>query len=320
MSGAAWMARAGAAFVAAALVGGGSGCIEVPEPLELDMVIDDAGAAVWKAESEAAPEAVRGRLRSSSSWPAPDHTAWPLSRDPRLAAIDQREVRTYPLWPTPISEPCPGVMFGSFGGLELNGGDMFDRIRARLAAVGVPRLSVSPSEIVPLHDHIDVPGLRLMAASYTGSGCMMGWHHTHCFVTHDDVYCPDGSSKDLERLVRAHGLTPHSLDSAGWFELAVVMTGVETLVIEPRLVRECTRVAGAEAVAPAVEIDPERVTVRFTSIDDGAGLDHTVIVERDGTVRMEAHPRWEVPAEEDIWGAAVGVEEDPLGGLGVDGE
>jgi hypothetical protein len=269
-------------------------CVQVPEPLELELSFEDEGAAPHAVAAE--PEAEGPSL--APAWPKPDYTAWPLSEDPRLAAIDQREVRRYPLWPTPISEPCPAVMFGSFD-LQLEGGGMFERVRDRLVWVAEPGLRLSPTEIVLLRDHVDVPGLRLVAAASTPGACMKSWRHTHCFVSATDAYCPDGSAKDLERLVRAHGLRPRSLAAAGWLELSVVMSGAETLVVEPSLVRECTRVEGAEALAPAVEIEDARVTVRFTAIAEGDGVDYTVIVNDDGTVTMEALPRWQLPRDDE---------------------
>lgn len=302
MSGSASKWRGWAVSVALALLGSTTGCIEAPEPLELELVIDDEDTVMRAAPPATAPEP--GGV--ASRWPAPDHEAWPLSDDPRLAALGQRVVRTYPQWPTPIDEPCPAVMFGSFEP-QLDGGDMFERVSARLAAIGPSRLGLTPTELTLVHDHIDVPGLRLVAASDTRGSCMMGWSHTHCFVTATDAYCPDGTSGDLERLVRAHALTPAALSTAAWIELAVVMSGAERLVVEPRLVRECTRVLGVEALEPTVEMSDQGLTVRFTAITDGEGIDYTVRFERDGGVTLAAETRWPLPpSDEEVWGEAVG--------------
>lgn len=292
--------RRRAGVLGMALLAGGLGCVQTPVALELEASHDEEVEDVHIRAAAAAREAELARL-SRPDEPERDYSIWPLSDDPARARFGDREVRSHPLWPTPISEPCPAVMFSSYDP-ELVGGDMFDRTTTRLAAVGNPRFGMSPTGVRLLRDHIEIPGLRLVAASHTSSACMMGWRHTHCLVAQDDVYCPDGTSKDLERLVRAQQLAPRSLDPAGWFELAVVMSGAESIVIEPRLVRECTQVEDASALAPAVEIDDERVTVRFTSVDRDGGRDHTVIIARDGTVTMEAQPRWQIPSDEDVWG------------------
>lgn len=291
MSGASQRARRRVGWVAAASLGGASGCVEVPEPLELELAEEDDA-------SFAGPEAA-GPLASSREQ---DYVTWPLSGDPRLASLGHRELRTYPLWPTPIDEPCPAVMFGSWEP-QLDAGPMFERVTARLATIADPRFHVKPSEIMLLRDHIDVPGLRLVAASDTDAGCVMGWSHTHCFVGPADVYCPDGTDDELERLVRNHRLRPTSLTSGGWLELSAVMVGAEHVVIEPKLVRECTSIAGVEALAPTAELEESRVRVRFTAITEGHGFDHTVVVTADGTVTMETTERWHMPSDEDVWGS-----------------
>lgn len=271
------------------LCGALPGCIAVPEPLELPPEDEDEDA--WRS-AEPAPAPVR----MASDRDGPDYEVWPRSSEPWLASLDEREVRTYPLWPTPITEPCPTVMFGSYAP-QLEGGDMFERVTARLGTVGEGRLRVSPSEITLLHDHVNVHGLRLVAASDTRGGCMMGWSHTHCFVSATHAYCPDGTTDDLVRLVRDHRLEPTSLDRAGWFELAVVMSGAESIVIEPALVRECTRVPEVEALPPTVVVEDAQVTVRFTAITEGDGIDTTVIIGPDGRVTMKTAVRWVLPDE-----------------------
>lgn len=295
MSGAARRVRGRGGVVVAACLGVlAAACMQVPEPLELDLPYpEDEDVFV------APPVPTAKELWASSR--DHDYVAWPLDRDPQLAAHERREVRRYPLWPTPIDEPCPAVMFGRFEP-QLAGGPLFDRVSARLSSVEHPRLRVTPSEITLLRAHVVVPGLRLVAASDTSSGCMLGWSHTHCFVGPEDVYCPDGSARELERLVRAHGLRPTSLTSAGWLELAAVMVGAEHIVIEPALVRECTTIEGVEALTPAVTLEEARVTVRFTAITEGHGVDHTVIVEADGAVTVEADERWHMPGDEGAWG------------------
>lgn len=291
-------ARGRVGMAVAACLGSASGCMQVPEPLELDPAYAEEDK---EARFRAVPVPAPSAKQLSASSREHDYVTWPLSRDPQLAAYGQREVRTYPLWPTPIDEPCPAVMFGSWEP-QLDAGPMFERVTARLATIADLRLRVQPSEIMLLRDHIEVPGLRLVAASDTDSGCMMGWSHTHCFVDPGDVYCPDGSARELERLVRAHGLRPTSLTSAGWLELSAVMVGAEYIVIEPKLVRECTTITGVEALAPTVELEETRVTVRLTAITEGHGVDYTVVVAGDGSVTMESNERWHMPSDEDVWG------------------
>lgn len=288
-------ARGCVGIVVGAWLGAASGCVEVPEPLELELGYEDEVEDAFLA----APAPSAERLLASSR--EHDYVTWPLSRDPQLAAHGQREVRTYPLWPTPIDEPCPAVMFGSWDP-QLDGGPLFERVTARLSTVEDPRLRVTPSEITLLRHHVHAPGLLLVAASDTSSGCMMGWSHTHCFADPEGVYCPDGTARELERLVRAHALRPTSLTSAGWVELSAVMVGAEHIVIEPKLVRECTTIAGVEALPPTVELEETRVTVRFTAITEGHGVDHTVVVTDDGSVTMESKERWHMPSDEDVWG------------------
>jgi hypothetical protein len=245
--------------------------------------------------------AAPGPAPSGSSRSDRDYDAWPLVEDPEQARLERREPRTHPLWPTPIDDPCPPVMFASYEP-QIDGGPTFDRVSARLTQVEEPRLHVIPTELMLLHDHVDVPGLRLWAASRTSSSCMMGWRHTHCFTSADEAYCPDGTTRDLERLVGDFALEPRSLTRSRWLELAVVMSGVERIVIEPALVRECTRVPNVDALSPSVEIEDARVTVRFTAISEAGGVDHTVIVEQGGDVIMDSTARWQQPSEEDIWG------------------
>jgi len=291
MNGIARIARGRAGLGVAVWLAGVTGCIQVPEPVELEMTYDE------DVDVFVAPPAPTPRPAPSGKH---DYAKWPLSSDPRLAELGQRELRTYPLWPTPIDRPCPEVMFGRFEP-KLDAGPTLERVRARLATVVDPWLHIEPSEITRLRDHVDVPGLQLWDAWEITGSCATHWTHTYCFVDSTDAYCPDGTASELERLVRAYRLRPSSLSSAGWFELAVVMVGVDYVVIEPELVQECSFVEGVEALAPAVEREPERVTVRFTSIAEGGrGVDHTVIVEGDGGVTMEARERWHAPTEAEL--------------------
>lgn len=284
MSGARRGARGRAStIVAAAWLGVASGCVETPEPLDLELPDDD----VFASPSE------------PSQRPRHAHDGWPLRQEPSLGGLERRMPRAYPLWPTPTDEPCPPVTFGRFEP-QLDGGPMFERTTARLAAMERSRLSLTPTELTLLRDHVGVPGLLLVAASDTSSGCSMGWVHTHCFVSATDAYCPDGTARDLERLVRVYGLRPRSLTHAAWLELAVVLSGVERIVMEPALVRECTSVAGVVPRAPTVEVDDARVTVRFWGITEGRGAEHTVVVEHGGEVRMEAVEHWQDPPLEDV--------------------
>jgi hypothetical protein len=61
-----------------------------------------------------------------------------------------------------------------------------------------------------------------------------------------------------------------------------------------------------EALDPSVEISDEGLTVRFTAITDGEGIDYTIRFERDGNVTQVAHTRWRPPpSDEELWGQAV---------------
>jgi hypothetical protein len=73
-------------------------------------------------------------------------------------------------------------------------------------------------------------------------------------------------------------------------------------VLEPALLSDCTRVAGARAQAPRVQRNRDAVVVEFTAIDDeGHGSDHRVTIQ-DGRVRASAVRTWTAPSEEDEWG------------------
>ncbi|MCX4244369.1 hypothetical protein [Paraliomyxa miuraensis] len=282
----------GLALLMGALVLGSGGCVEVPEPLEIEGLYDEVDPMIAVEPGE------RGKPDEVDDEASPwddverDYSTWPPSPETHLARIGLRELRTHALWPTPVSEPCPAVMFGALGP-RLAGGDLFDRISSRVETIEPPRLTLSATAVMVLRDHVDVPGLRLVVASSTPGACMMAWRHLHCFADAHEAYCPDGTLGDLERLVRNHHLEPRSLTEAAWMELVVVMTEVGTLVIDPSLVGECTREPDVTALAPEVRIEDDAVTVRLTSIDDhGDGLDRTVTIERGGAVHMETRARW----------------------------
>lgn len=285
------------------------GCMQVPEPLEIEGLYDEDGKP-WAAEAAIDdlgpgryPDEPFGHPADSRLGRSPwddvehDYSTWPLSSDPDLAAIGMREPRTHALWPTPITEPCAAVMFANLGP-ELTGGDMFDRTASRIARIEPPRLGLGLTELFVLRDHVDVPGLRLVTASSSPGVCMMAWSHMYCFVDAHDVYCPDGTLQDLERLVRVHRLEPRSLSKAGWLELAVVMTDVDTVVIDASLADECTWVKGASALPPEVIVGDDVVVVRFTSVDGDRGVDRELHIERGGRARMKTTPRWSMPAQE----------------------
>jgi hypothetical protein len=230
--------------------------------------------------------------------------AWPMSDNPSHARLGMHELRIHPLWRTPVDRPCPTTVFAPIGP-NLHGGDMFDRITEHRTRTSGNDGEVAwlklPTSIVMLHDHVGLPGLRLVLVSNTASSCMLGWTHTHCFVDADAVYCPDGTTEDLERLVRAHQLEPRSLSEAGWFELAMVMTGVEHFVVDEAYLHECVPdLPSASALAPAVTIEDEQVTIRFTAIEGGRGTDHTIRIERSGKVDAGKATRWYLPRHE-VW-------------------
>ncbi|MBC8072619.1 MAG: hypothetical protein IAG13_30135 [Deltaproteobacteria bacterium] len=269
---------------AIALVGG---CTPVTETLDVDMAIvatDDAALAV-----EAPLEPVDDRLRE----------------------LDVGPIRTHPLWPTPSNDECPAPMFASLGP-SLNAGDMFRRTHARLSAIATSASSSDSSSILTqprmtdlllVRHHLDVPGLRLIAAMDFSSSCMMGWSHEHCFVTTGSVYCPGAGTSEMTRMVQELGLAPDELDPAGWFELVVVLLGVERMVLHPDRISACTRVAGAHTVAPEVTIEAHRVTVQLTAIENGAGVLHYVVIEANGRVHASRHLLWKAPKDDDdIWG------------------
>lgn len=293
------------AIRAARLCGAGAlvvaiGCVQMPEPLDAEGVFDDE-APIVQAEPEADLQAEVSREPRSGRSPwddvVHDYSTWPLSAEPTAARIGVREPRTHALWPTPIDDPCPSVSFAMVGPI-IEGGETFERVGKRLGGIADRRFGLRPTHVVLLHDHIDAPGLRLWAAAHTAGACMMSWSHTHCLVDDRDVYCPDGSTDELERLIAARKLAPSSLSEAGWLELVVVLLGVDRLVVDPSLVGECTYVKGATASAPSVELAEHGVTVRFTSIDERGGVDHTVTIDGEGRVHVETEPRWTLPPPE----------------------
>jgi hypothetical protein len=94
-------------------------------------------------------------------------------------------------------------------------------VRARLAGIAHRQLAVDPTEVLLLHDHLGLPGVRLVAAADMASSCMMAWSHTHCLVADDAVWCPDGTAGPLQAIVDRFALEPDALADHQWFELAV---------------------------------------------------------------------------------------------------
>jgi hypothetical protein len=221
---------------------------------------------------------------------------WPKSDEPIRAILGVREPRIHPLWRTPIDDACPAAMFASLSP-DFIRGDTYSRVHTRLSSIEDRRLGITPSEVMPVHDHIELPGVMLVAAMDSESSCMMGWAHTHCLVADDAVWCPDGTTKDLQQIVDRFALKPFSLSDAQWFELAVVMSGVSTFVIEPGLLSECTHVEGARADAPRVVRGWNSVTIEFTAIEDGHGRDVRVEIA-DGRASMTAKSAWTAPPRE----------------------
>ncbi|HET6581903.1 MAG TPA: hypothetical protein VFG69_00625 [Nannocystaceae bacterium] len=262
---------------------------------------EDTGGNLDVERSEIATVTrVPSRPRAAEPAPSWDGT-WPMSDDPIRSRIGMHMPRSHPLWRTPVTEACPGVMFSALTP-ELAGGDTASRVGQRVARVTDPRLRLDVADVMLLHDHIELPGVRLVAAMNEHSGCMMGWAHTHCLVADDAVWCPDGQAADLQSIVDRFELVPESLSDAQWLELVVIMTGVPTLVLEPALLSECTRVADASAIAPRIVREGDRITVEFTGIGERGGEDHRVVID-GGRVRMSSRPAWTVPSDEEEWGS-----------------
>jgi len=231
-----------------------------------------------------------------------DPVPWPRDPDPELVERQRRAPRTSSLWRTPVSEPCPTVVFGTLSP-ELTAGDTFDRVSRHLDGLGQTRWNVQPTEVLLLRDHLERPGVRLVVSSSTESGCMMGWAHAHCLVTDAAVYCPDGTTEPLERFVGDHVRSLHELSEAAWFELVAVLTGVERFVFEPTLVGECSDVPGVSARPPQVEVFDDRVEVALTLIEEeGHGVDRTVVVTSAGAVTQHDARRWTQPEDDGNWG------------------
>jgi hypothetical protein len=242
---------------------------------------------------------MRDQARAAAPELAPtSDEVWPISDDPVRAMIGLRTPRTHPLWRTPVTDACPAVMFSSLTP-DFGLGDTFSRVHDRLASIPDRRLGVSPSEVMLVHDRIALPGVRLVAAMDTDGACMMGWSHTHCLVTDDAAWCPDGTTRDMQAIVDRFALTPFSLSDAEWFELAMIMSGASSFVLEPALLSECTRVTGARATAPRVVRGLGGVTVEFTAIDDGDGTHYSVTIA-SGRVSTTARRAWTHPEPEDL--------------------
>lgn len=197
--------------------------------------------------------------------------------------------RTHPLWPTASADRCPAVMFGSLPP-ELDAGPTFDRITDAHVALGERAQGQRPSAIVPLRHHAQGAGLRLFAATNAESACMMGWTHTHCVVSDAVVACAErpelATGASLQRVVQAERLRPHDLPPEGWFELAVALSGVETLVLSPDGPSACIRLPHVLAVPPSVERTLDRVDIHFTALQDLTAWWYHVEVDANGRVRL----------------------------------
>ncbi|MBX7080411.1 MAG: hypothetical protein K1X88_14535 [Nannocystaceae bacterium] len=197
--------------------------------------------------------------------------------------------RTHPLWPTASADRCPAVMFGSLPP-ELDAGPTFDRITDAHVALGERAQGQRPSAIVPLRHHAQGAGLRLFAATNAESGCMMGWTHTHCVVSDAVVACAErpelATGASLQRVVQAERLRPHDLPPEGWFELAVALSGVETLALSPDDPSACIDLPHVLAVPPSVERTLDRVDIRFTALEGLTAWWYRIEVEANGGVRL----------------------------------
>lgn len=217
------------------------------------------------------------------------HELWTTDRGPGPSKPIAAAKPGHPLWPTPFEGQCPRVAFTELTP-ALSSGDMLERV-----AVGrgdlLPR---PPSHVVMLRHHVELPGLRLAAVLDHSGGCMMGWSHSHCFVTATDTYCAGKGDGELRRLVRDFDLQPRDLPAHAWLELGVVLAGTEQLVLDPIGMGACTTVAGALAHGPVVQIDDQRVVLRFTGITERPhqGVAHTVEITATGAVDSDQQTRW----------------------------
>ncbi|MEM9454443.1 MAG: hypothetical protein AAGF11_09705 [Myxococcota bacterium] len=232
---------------------------------------------LWLSDGPGHPAARSGSTRP----PPPESVHWPvLPSSSRWK--DRRPPRAFPLWPTPVTEPCPPLAFDVLTP-ALTGGPIFERVLAHMTEPTPSGRRERPDSIKLLRHHVGLPGLHLVAALFESS---YRHHHSHCFVSADAVYCDNlGSPTELERLVEDLRLEPQSLTPAAWFELVLTLTDIDYFALAPK-VPGCDF---SSALEPSVEIEPDRVTVRVTSsMLDGGIFDRTIVVGRDGTVSIES--------------------------------
>lgn len=211
-------------------------------------------------------------------------------------ALDLPPPREHELWPVPVTDACPRVVFGALAP-PFGDGDMMRRVAADFSAKDPSRWRAVPSEVMLLRHHLDVPGVRLVAAMNHDAGCMMGWWSKHCFVTAREVYCPGDARVSIARFVRDLDIAPRELDASAWLELVAVLLDVETIVLWPNELSSCTQVAGATANAPSVRWLDDRVVVQLTAIVEGAGISYTVEIRDGGTVTIDEERRWAKPPD-----------------------
>lgn len=227
----------------------------------------------------------------------------PPEAEPPLRSV--REVlglpppRHHALWPVPVTAACPRVVFGSLTP-PLVHGDMLRRVAATFSAKYEGHWGAVPSEVMLLRDHVDIPGVRLVAAMDHSTGCMMGWWSKHCFVTAKEVYCPGDARVSIARFVRDLDVAPAELGASAWLEVVTVLLGVETIVLWPDELPSCTPAKGAVASAPSVRTLDDRVVVQLTAIVEGVGISYTVDIRADGSVTVDEQKLWESPP--DPWG------------------
>lgn len=210
--------------------------------------------------------------------------------------LDLPPPRTHELWPVPVTSACPRVTFGALGP-GLTGGDMMHRTAVEFAARPDASVWSVPTEVRLLRHHLDVPGVRLLAALNYSSGCMMGWWAEHCFVTAGAVYCPGDAEATIGRFVRDLQLAPRDLDRAAWLEVVAVLLGVETIVLWPDEIDTCVTQKDARAAEPSVLLLNDRVRVQLTAIVEGAGTLYTVEIHADARVTVDATPLWQPPPD-----------------------
>ncbi len=247
-------------------------------------------AAIEPAPAEPAP------AEPAEPAPAEPAPAEPAEPAPPLIPIDEVldheafvSPRTHPLWPTASSDRCPSVMFGAIGP-AIDAGPTSERIVAAHGSPGSHALGRTPSAIVPLRHHTRIAGLQLFGAINHEAGCMMGWTHTHCFVTDAVVACAErpelATGAPLQRLVQSLHLRPHDVPPEGWFELAVALSGVPALALRPDDLAVCPGLPGVLAVPPSVQRTLDGVDIRFTAVQGRTAWRYRIRIDTEGRVRL----------------------------------